>query len=134
MVVVAITAPRSGRDIAHFHKLPVGYIGWAEPEVIAHCWRDIETGAVIQVRFRSFILKNVLEMVGAERSAIFPLGVANATAFADCQPAVCANGAARFRLRSPEPGTHKGRFRLELPVCDVVVGESAIKRILPRGE
>src|SRR6266446_10264963 len=91
MIVVAITAPRSGRDIAHFHKLPVGHISRAKPEVIAHSRGDIETGPAIQVRFRSLALENVLEVVGAEGSAIFPLGVANAIALADRQPAVFAN-------------------------------------------
>jgi len=32
MVVVTIAAPRPGRDIAHFYKLPVGHISRAEPE------------------------------------------------------------------------------------------------------
>src|SRR5438128_5119897 len=134
MIVVAITAPRSGRDITHFHKLPVGHISRAEPKIIAHCRRDIETGAVIQVRLRSLILKNVLEMVGAKRSAIFPLGIANATAFADGQPAVFANRMARFGVSSPKPWNHQRRFRFELSVRDVVIRKSAIKRVLPGGK
>jgi hypothetical protein len=73
--------------------------GWAEPEVIAHSWGDIETCSVIQVRFRSLVLENILEMVSAEGSAIFPLGVANTIAFADRQPVVFANRAARFGYR-----------------------------------
>src|SRR5207237_4792577 len=127
VVVLAITAPWSGRDIAHFHKLPVGHISRAEPKIISHCRRDIETGTVIQVRLRSLILKNVLEMVGAKRSAIFPLGIANATAFADSQPAVFANRTARFGVSSPKPWNHQRRFRLKLSVRDVVIRESAIK-------
>ena len=134
MVVVTIATPRPGRDIPHFHKLPVGHIGWAEPEVIAHSRGDIETCSVIQVRFRSLILENILEMVGAEGSAIFPLGVANAIAFADRQPAVFANGVARFCVGSPKPWNYQRRFRLELPMGDVVVREGAIKRILPGGK
>ena len=131
MVVVTIATPRPGRDTPHFHKLPVGHIGWAEPEVIAHSRGDIETCSVIQVRFRSLALENVLEVVGAEGSAIFPLGVANTIAFADRQPVVFAHRAARFGIGSPKPRNHQRRFRLELPVRDVVVREGAIKRILP---
>jgi len=61
-------------------QIAVGHISWAEPEVIAHSRGHIETCPVIQVRFRSLILENILEMVGAEGSAIFPLSVANTIA------------------------------------------------------
>ena len=134
MVVVTIATPRPGRDIAHFYKLPVGHIGRAEPEVIAHSRGDIETGPVIQVRFRSLALENVLEVVGAEGSAIFPLGVANAIALADRQPVVFAHRATRFGIGSPKPRNHQRRFRLELPVRDVIVREGEIKGILPGGK
>src|ERR1700745_792763 len=131
MVVVTIAAPWPGRNIAHFHKLPVGHIGWAEPEVIAHSRGDIETCSVIQVRFRALILENILEMVGTEGSAIFPLGIANTIAFADRQPVVFANRAARFAIGTPKPRDNPRGLRLELSVRDIVVREGAIKRILP---
>src|SRR5260370_33090376 len=80
------------------------------------------------------ILENVLKMISVKGSAIFPLGVANAIAFADRQPVVFANRAARFGIGSSKPRNHQRRFRLELLVRDVVVREGAIERILPRGE
>src|SRR5205085_6740876 len=70
MIVIAIGAPWTGRNISNFDKLPVSDIGWAETEIIAHGGRDIEAGAVIQIRLRPFVLENILEMVSPERSAV----------------------------------------------------------------
>src|SRR5205085_4242889 len=78
MIVVAIGAPWTGRNIPNFDKLPVSHIGRAETEVIAHGRRDIETGSVIQIGLRPFVLENVLEMVSPERSAVFPLRITHA--------------------------------------------------------
>src|SRR4029453_12352198 len=72
MIVISIGAPWTGRNIPHFDKLPVGHIGRAEAEIIAHGRRDIETSAMIQIGLWAFILENILEMVGPEWPAVFP--------------------------------------------------------------
>src|SRR6516165_10277518 len=102
MIVIAIDAPWTRRNIPHFDKLPVGHIGWAQAQVVAHGRRDIEAGATIQIGLRSFILKNVLEMVGPEGPTVFPLRIANATALANCEPAILANRMARLGISSPK--------------------------------
>src|SRR5207302_4902231 len=73
MIVIAIGAPWTGRNIPHFDKLPVGHIGRAEAEIIALSRRDIEAGYVIQIRVWVFMLEYILEMVGSARVAVFVL-------------------------------------------------------------
>ena len=112
--------------------MPVGHIGRAEAEIIAHSRRDIEAGSVIQIRLWAFILENILEMVGPERPAVFPLCIAHAAALADGDPVILANRMARLGISGPEPRNDQRRFRLELAVRHVVIGQSAVERILPR--
>src|SRR5947209_15292665 len=70
-------------------------------------------------------------MIGPEWTAIFPLGISGPVAFPDGEPAVLANGATRLAVSLLEPWDHQRRLRLELPVSHVVVGQRAIKWILP---
>jgi hypothetical protein len=46
---------------------------------------------MLGVWFWPLILKNVLKVIIPKRTSIFPLGVANAIAFADCKPAIFAD-------------------------------------------
>src|SRR5262245_53270583 len=123
MIVIAIIPPWTGWNIPHFDKLPVGHVSRAEAEIIAHGRRDIETGSVIQIGLRSFILENILEMVGPERAAVLPLRIAHPVALADCEPAILADRMARLRVSGPEPWNDQGRFRLKLAVRNVVIGQ-----------
>src|SRR5207302_6907996 len=83
IVIVAITPPRARRNISDVDKLPIGHIGRRQPEIIADSRRHVQSGTVVQVRFWPLVSKNVLEMIRAERPAIFPLCVASAIAFAN---------------------------------------------------
>src|SRR5580704_1623268 len=89
---------------------------------------------MIEVRFRPFVAENVLEMIGPKRSAILPLGVAGAIAFSNCDPAMPANRLSLSVICLFEPRNHKRRFRLKLAVGYVVIGQGAIKWVLPRNE
>src|SRR5207253_7832344 len=73
-------------------------------------------------------------MIGAKRTGIFPLRIGHAIAFADCDPAAftCANGWTLIGLL--EPWDDLGRFRPMTGRGFVVIGQSAIKRILCRYE
>src|SRR5437764_14276621 len=86
MIIVAVASPGARWYVADLHKLPVGYIGWRQTQIIAHCRRDIQAGTVIKVRLWSLIPENVLKMVGPERPAIFPLRIADAIAHANRNP------------------------------------------------
>src|SRR5205814_6315585 len=101
---------------------------------IANRRGNVETGAAVQIWLGPFVLENVLEMVGPERPAIFPLRVASLVAFADRDPSVFANGTARLRVNLFEPRNHQRGLRLELAMGHVVVRERAVKRVLPRNE
>jgi hypothetical protein len=72
--------------------LPVGDVRRCEAKIIANRRRNIEPGTAVQVRFGPFVLEDVLEMVGAKRPAVFPLGVGGLVAFADGDPTVFADG------------------------------------------
>src|SRR2546421_10231600 len=69
-------------------------------------------------------------MIGAKRTGIFPLRIGHAIAFADCDPAAftCANGWTLIGLL--EPWDYLGGFRPMTGRGFVVIGHSAIKRIL----
>ena len=128
-----IVSPRSGRHVSHFDELPIGHVRRLEPEIIPHGRRNIEAGTLVQVRLRPLILKDVLEMIGAERATIFPLRISDAIAFADRQPATAAD---RLTLRGVgllEPRNDEGRLRLEPAPRHVVIRERDVKGIL-RGE
>ena len=36
VIIVTVVTPRSRRNVAHFYKLPVGYVNRTEPEIITH--------------------------------------------------------------------------------------------------
>ena len=91
MIVVAITAPRPGRHVLRIHKLPIGHVSRLQSEVIAHRGRNIETSAMVEVGFWPLVAKNILEMIGTKRAAVFPLRVTRPIAFADRDPAMPAN-------------------------------------------
>ena len=73
-------------------------------------------------------------MIGAERPAIFPLRVADPVAAADRDPAIFADRMPLLHEGLPEPRHDDRRFRFELPVRHIVIGQRAVKRVLPRNE
>src|SRR5438128_12653115 len=91
VIVFAVAPPRARRHIAHFDKLPIGQIGWSESEVIAHRRGNIQTSSLVQIWFWPFILEHILEMIGAKRTAIFPLRVAGTVVFVNGDPAILAH-------------------------------------------
>ena len=121
VIVFAVVSPGTGRHIAHFDKLPIRYVGRREAEIIADGWRNIQPSSMVEVRFRPFILKNVLEMIGAKWTAIFPLRVASAVAFANCDPMIFTHRLAGPCVDLLEPRDDERSFWFELTAGDVVV-------------
>src|SRR4051812_26505546 len=77
-----------------------------------------------------FLTEDVLKMVGAERSAIAPLGVTNMVAFSYRDPAIAAD-TLPFALEDlSKPGNYRGGLRFRLATGDVVIRKRTIKRIL----
>ncbi len=105
-----------------------------EAEIIAHRRRDIEPGATVEVRLGPLVSEDVFPMIGAKRARILPLRVDGAVAFADRDPAAFANRDARSAIGFLEPRHDPGRLRPMTFARLVVVGQRAIKRVLPRGE
>ena len=134
IIVVAITSPRARRDIVRIDKLPIRYVGRLKSEVITHCRRNIEPCAVVQVRFRPLVAEDVLKVIGAERTAIFPLRVTGAVTFANRDPAMPANRLSLAHVITFKPWNDERRLRFELSVRHVVVRQRAVKRILLRNE
>src|ERR1700724_3132362 len=89
---------------------------------------------MVEVRLRFFISKHVLEVIGAKRTAILPLGVTGAIAFTDRNPVMPANRLSLSHVGLFEPWYHQRRFRLKLAVRHVVVRQREIKWILPRNK
>src|SRR5262245_16882301 len=73
-------------------------------------------------------------MVRAKRAAVFPLRIADAIPFANGDPTMAAHRLARAIIGLFEPRDHQRRFRLELAVCDVVIRQSEVERVLLRDE
>ena len=91
VIVFAVASPRTRRHVAHFDKLPIGYVGRRKPEIITDGRRNIQACSMVGIRLRPLILENVLKMIGAKRATIFPLGVAGAVAFSNGDPAIFAH-------------------------------------------
>src|SRR5438874_11967622 len=99
-----------------------------------HGGRDIETRAPVQIGFRTFVAKNILPIIGAERSCVFPLRINRSIPFANRDPSILAGGNAGALVRFLEPRNDAGRFRPVTSSCFGVVWEGAVKRVLARRE
>src|SRR5438445_11291561 len=73
-------------------------------------------------------------MVGAERTAIFPLRVTRSIALADSDPAMLANGMPRLSVGLLKPRDDERRVWLKLTMRDVIVGQRTVDRGVPRHE
>src|ERR1700731_2630277 len=85
-VVIPIHSPGSGSHFPEIDKFPVAGVDVAQAQVVAYCRRHIKPGALVQIRSRAFVAKNILPVISGEWSAVFPLGVANAVIMADRDP------------------------------------------------
>ncbi len=71
-------------------------------------------------------------MVRSEWSGVFPLRISDSIAFADRDPSILASGNSRALVCLFKPRNNARRFRLMAGTRFVVVGECAVKRVLPR--
>src|SRR6266581_4865 len=99
-----------------------------------HGGRDIETRTFVQIEFRTFVAKDILPIIGAERSCVFPLRINRSIPFANRDPSILAGGNAGALVRFLEPWNDTGRLRPVTSGCLVVVREGAVKRVLSRCE
>src|SRR5204863_1675471 len=91
-VVFSDGRPRPARHVLKIHKLPVGHVRFFQSQVIARGGRDIQAGALVKVGLWPFIAKNVLPVIGTERTGIFPLRINCSIAFANGDPSVLTGG------------------------------------------
>lgn len=127
--------PRTGRDFLAIRKFPVRNIGAIETKVVTQCGRHVETGAPIQVGFRLLFAKDILPVIGAEGTAIAPLGVADFSgSIAHGHPSIATDRLAVFGIDLLKPGDHESRFGLRRPARDVVVGQGYVEGILTGNE
>jgi len=73
-------------------------------------------------------------MISSERSRILPLRISSLITFADRDPSTLASGYSRSLVRFVEPRHNARRFRPVAGVRFVVVGQGAVKRVLPRSK
>jgi hypothetical protein len=71
-------------------------------------------------------------MVRSEWSRVFPLRISDSIAFADGDPSIFTSGKSRALVGLFKPRNNARRFWPVARMCFVVVGECAIKWILPR--
>src|SRR5205823_7682873 len=93
-----------------------------------------ETRASVQIGFRTFVAKDILPIIGAERSCVFPLRIDRSIPFANRDPSILAGRNAGALVRFLEPRNDAGSFQPVTGRCLVIVGKRAIKRILSRRE
>src|SRR5213075_1460450 len=103
-------------------------------EIVTHSGRDIETRASVQIGFRTFVAKDILPIIGAERPGVFPLRISRSIPLANRDPSILAGGNAGALVRFLEPRNDAGRFRPVTIDCLVGVWEGAVKRVLSRRE
>src|SRR5262249_16325378 len=134
MIIVAVTSPGTRWHIPHFYELPVGHIRRRQAQIISYRRGHIQSRSVVKVRFGTLIAENVLKMVRPKRTAILPLRVTHAIAFANGYPAMTADRLARPGIGLLKPRDHYGGLRLEWAVRDIVIRQRAVERILLRNE
>src|ERR1700756_1186172 len=96
-VIIPVHSPGSRRHFAEIDKFPIAGVETGKAKVISDCRRDIQAGALVQIRSWSFVTKYILPMIGAERSAVFPLGVTDPIIMPDRNPMTFKNGLAIAR-------------------------------------
>jgi len=133
-IIFAVSGPRTARHFAEIYKLPVGYVCFLHSKVIAHSRRNIEAGALVQIRLWAFIAEHVLPVISAERPSIFPLRINGSIAFANGDPSIFAGRNSGTLVRFIEPWNHSRRFRPMTSVRLVVVGKRTVEWILSWGE
>src|ERR1041385_243928 len=133
-VVFSKSGSWTARHFAEIDEPPVGHVGWFKPEIVAHRGRHIKTGAFVEIRFWPFITKDVLPMISAKRSSIFPLRVRDAVAFANRDPAAFASRNSRALISFVKPRNNARRFRAVPLFRFVVIWKRAVKGIESRRE
>src|SRR5262249_4523650 len=106
MIIVAVTSPGTRWHIPHFYELPVGHIRRRQAQIISYRRGHIQSRSVVKVRFGTLIAENVLKMVRPKRTAILPLRVTHAIAFANGYPAMTAGRLARPGIGLLKPRDH----------------------------
>src|SRR5436189_6140970 len=99
-----------------------------------HGGRDIETRSFVQIGFRAFVAKDILTIIGAERSCVFPLRINRSIPFANRDPSILAGGNAGTLVRFLEARHDDGRFRPVTIGCLEGVWECSVKRVAAGGE
>src|SRR5438046_9187922 len=84
--------------------------------------------------FRTFVAKDILPIIGTERSCVFPLRINRSIPFANRDPSILAGGNAGALVRFLEPRNDAGRFQPVTGRRLVIVWERAVKRVLSRRE
>src|SRR5438132_3226726 len=72
-VVISVHCPGARRDFLEVHEPPIAKVFSIHTQVLAYRRRNIQSGALVQIRFWTLISKYVLPVIPAKRAAIFPL-------------------------------------------------------------
>src|SRR5438477_3022014 len=73
-------------------------------------------------------------MIGPERACVFPLGVNRSVTFFNFYPTILARRHTRSLIGFLEPRNDPGRFGPMAVIRLIVIGQGAVKRILPGRE
>jgi len=135
-VIAAILRPRTARDVSKINESPMHFAGGFHAEVVADGWGDIDAGTAVLRIFWAFAAEDVLPVIGGEWAAVFPLGVADASAVDDLDPAAFAAGFTRALVGAFVPPWNDAMSDgVGGAVIEAVVkGEGDVKRVEPWGE
>src|SRR4029077_10389999 len=89
---------------------------------------NIEAGALVKIRLRAFVPKNVLPMISAKWSGVFPLRIRGSIALTDRDPSVFASRYGRSLVPFFEPRNNTRRFGPMAFPRFIILGGWAIER------
>ena len=89
-IVIAVLCPGAGGHIFELDEFPIRHIRVLQAEIVANRRRNIQSRALVQIRFRTFVTKHILPMIGAKRARVLPLGVGGSCSLSNRDPAAFA--------------------------------------------
>jgi hypothetical protein len=135
-IIFSIPRPRADfRDPGILDEAPVNGGLVTYTEVVSNSGGDIDPRTLVVFVLRAFVSEDILPIIGHERSAILPLGVADFAGFRaiNLNPTPFAGGFSRFAIDPIPPRDHACCFRfVHVMVQAVVIREGDVKRVLPR--
>src|SRR5580704_1692273 len=86
-IILAVHRPRTRRNLFEFYETPVAGIFIPETKVVANCRRNVQSSALVEIRARTLVPKDILPVIRTKRTTILPLSVADTVTVPNTKPA-----------------------------------------------